>query len=190
MISKISRDVIYYVCTFRLAILAVMAIPIVLTAKDDPLSKFFEKFSKPDGVTFLQYNPNAGMMGGVNGPAKANSKELKEIMSNIKTIKILTTKAKSMRKNARKENTGQSVNLYGEALKNLPLDDFEKYLELKENGTNVKMLYKSEKDNKVHEFLMLIKENNETSVIWIEGVLDLKDLSKLPGILGVDKGKK
>lgn len=176
----------------KLSLLTVLFLPLALYAEKIPISKFFEFYSETKdfkGITYVNFNPSIGLMKGAAGSAQVESKEVKDIMSHIKSVKILTSKVNPNLKEPKKNSNEKSIDLYGEAIKYLALDEFEKFLEVKEDGTNVKMLYKSSKENMVREFLMLVKENNETSIIWIEGVLNLKDLSKIPGMMGVDKKK-
>jgi len=165
--------------TLKIVLIALIGLSTTLLAEDSKVSKFFDKYSDIDGITYVS-------VGSLN--AKLDNAEINGIMKNINSIKILTGHKFGKGKKGRGDKAGKSINLYNEAVKQLPLKDYEQFLEVKESGTNVKMLYKSVK-GKANEFLMLIKEEGESTIIWIDGMIELKDLSKIPHMLGVEKNR-
>ncbi len=163
--------------TLKIVLIALFGLTATLLAEDSKVAKFFEKYSDIDGITYVSF-------GNLN--AKVGNEELK----NINSIKLLTGHKLGKRKKGRGEKAVKTIDLYKEAVKQLPLKDFKQFLQVKESGTNVKMLYKSVK-GKDNEYLILINEDDESTIIWIAGLIALKDLSKIPHMLGVEKkGRK
>ena len=160
----------------RLAILILLSNFIVLSAQTNDVESFFKKYSEGDGITSMNFSPGPGAMESAANASQAD-KEVTDMMKNIKTVKILTSK-KSKAK----------VNLYDEALKSVNFKDWEQYLEVKEDDKKVKMYYKPADNKKVKEFLLIVSEENESSLIWISGLIDLKDISKIQSMMG--KGDK
>jgi|GEM_PF-6348672 len=169
-----------------IAFIAVLATTIVLNAKDDRITKFFEKYSNIEGVTYVNFTPSPALMEGME--EKTQDKEASDMMKNISSVKILTSKKRGEDK---QNKSGKNFdNIYNDALKSLPIDEFEKFLEVKEGKKDVKMLYKSSKEKaKAKEFLLIAKEGDDLSIIWVEGLVDLKDLGKLSKMMG-NKGMK
>ena len=167
--------------TLKIVLIALLGFTATLLAEDSKVVKFFDKYSDIDGITYVS-------IGGFS--AKFDNEELDGLMKNINSIKILTGHKLGKGKKGRGDKAKKTIDLYKEAVKQLPLNDYEQFLEVKESGTNVKMLYKSVK-GKANEFLMLIKEEGESTIIWINGMIELKDLSKIPQMFGVEKkGRK
>jgi hypothetical protein len=158
--------------TFLLLIL-----PVAVFSQDKAISDFFDKYSQIDGITYVNFQ---GLK------AKTGNEDIDNLTKNINSVKILTSEQHIKSKEQKKI---PNIDLYAEAIKSLPLKNYEKFLEVKEKGTNFQMLYKT-KNDKVNEMLMIVKENKETTVIWIDGSIDLNDLSKIPNLIGMQKNKK
>ncbi|ROL62333.1 DUF4252 domain-containing protein [Bacteroidetes/Chlorobi group bacterium ChocPot_Mid] len=165
----------------KIALLSIFAFSYILLAKDDRISKFFEKCSNNQGLTYVNFTPTPALIEGMKD--KIQDQEALEMLKNINSVIVLSTKNKSG-----VNNTSKSVDInviYNDALKSLPIDEFEKFLELREGNKEVKMLYKNSKEkSKAREFLMIAKEGDDLSIIWVEGLIDLKNLSKLSKTLG------
>lgn len=158
-----------------IAVLTVIGNIALLFSQSNEVEQFFKKYSDVEGISYVNFSPGPGAMEAAAGANKSD-KEVTDIMKNIKSVKILISKK------------GKSkINLFDEALKSFSSKDWEQYLEVKEDNKKVKMLYKSGEGNKVKEFLLIVSEENEFTVIWISGSIDLKDVSKIQNLMG--KGK-
>jgi len=162
----------------KLLLIAILGLTYALSAKDDKISQFFEKYSNLEGVTFVSFTPTPALLD--RSKEQLKDEDARELMKNINNVQILTSKKRGMRKEPDKGNIPNLNNIYQDALKSLPFDEFEKFLEVREGKKDVKMHYKkSNEKTKVKEFLMLIREEKELTIIWIEGLFDVNDLTKL-----------
>ncbi|MFH1051662.1 MAG: DUF4252 domain-containing protein [bacterium] len=162
----------------KLVLIAIIGLTYTMQANDDRISKFFEKYSNIEGVTYVSFNPSPALMEGKG--EQMENKEAADLMKDINSVKILTTKKRAGRDKKAKANPQNLDNIFQDALKSLPIDEFEKFLEVREGKKEVKMLYKTSKEkNKAKEFLIIAKEGDELSIVWVEGLVDLKDLTKL-----------
>jgi len=162
MIIKILKIAIFTIISILLS---------VKIAKSDEITDFFEKYSQIDDATYVNLTPNGELLDAAISMAdkKVKDKEIKNILSGISNIRTLSLENSS-------KNTIEKI--YNEALKIFSLKNYKKFLEVKEKGQYVLMLYKDEKSI-VQEFVLISKENKDFNIIWINGKIDLKDLPKM-----------
>ncbi len=166
----------------KIVLIAILGLTCTLHAKDDSISKFFDKYSNVDGVTYVNFTPSPELMAGAG--EQMEDKDAAELMKNISSVKILTSKKRDKKGKQDKGNPQNLDNIFNDAKKSLPLDEFEKFLEVKDGNKEVKMLFKkSNEKSKAKEFLMIVKEDGDLTIIWVEGLIDLNDLGKLSKII-------
>ena len=91
--------------------------------------------------------------------------EIKELVKDIKGLKILTTKKDPMK-------------YYTEASKKLPINEYEVLMTVKDKGDNVKFLTKGSGDV-VNELLLLVGGTDDFVLMSFVGNLNLSKISKL-----------
>lgn len=164
----------------KISLIAIITFSTNLFAKQLTLEQFFDKYSDIDGVTYVAVNPGPTLMSGI--AENIDDKNVSNLIKGINKIRILTTK---------KNKSGNNINIYSDAIKSLSLNKFQTFLEVKDKNSNVKMLYIPMKNKKqIKNFLMLVKEKDESTIIWIDGIVNFKDISKLTGMLGGGVGNK
>ncbi len=132
------------------------------------MDKFFEKYSNEKGITYANVIPDTSFL-------DAREKHETFYLRKIKAIKVLTAKAKG--------DKGESLarRLYKDALRSLPLEDFQKTLEVKDDEKRVQIYSKSVSDaENLGETLIIVKNGDETTVVWIRGKVDMSLLKHLP----------
>ncbi len=143
-------------------------------SKADSIDDFFNKYSKLDNATFVNITPEPDLLDAAISMSNenVNTPEMKKLLNNLKNIKILTV-----------EKAYQQLieKIFNETQKVFPLKSYKKFLEVKEKDETVQIFYKGEKSN-VEEFLLITKEKEEITIIWIKGKIDFKDLPKIQGI--------
>ncbi len=147
--------------------LAIAFIPLTVLAKNDKIEAFFEKYSEVKGVTYVNLTPTPELMEQASGAS--GMKEAGKMMKGIETMRVLTTEDAEV---------ALDVNIYEDALKVFPTEKYKKFLEVKNEGTKVNMLYKGNKE-KVSEYLILVSEDDKQTVVWMKGDLDLNQMSNL-----------
>ena len=86
------------------------------------------------------------------------------------TIKILASDSEFINEN--------NLNFYEEIMNELPIDEYEELLVVKEKDQDVKFLVK-EKNGIITELLLVVGGKDSNALISITGNIDLKHISKL-----------
>jgi len=139
-------------------IITVVAIILMVTAaKAQTLQSLFEKYSDDERFTYVTVG--SGMMNFASKFAGSDKKG-KEMMSKMKSIKILTLTDES--------NSTILKSITQELDKVVQTGNFETAVEAREKGERVQIYYRlTGKDNA--DMLIVTKEKSEFSLIWISG---------------------
>lgn len=142
-------------------------------AQKNPVDKLFEKYSGKDGFTTVLISSK---MFSMFSEMETGDDEINNMISNIESIKILTTEDESL--------LDPGINFYKEIMDELSIDEYEELMVVKEKDQDIKFLVK-EKEDIIVELLLVIggKENN--ALISIRGIIDLKSISRLTKSLNV-----
>lgn len=153
---------------------------------DNPISQIFEKYSGKEGFTSVNITKDMfDLMGDLSKDTK-DDKSISEVVGGLDGIKILTYSPE-------KSKTSKKFDFYNEIIKNIPLSGYTSLMDVNEENTTVKFLIRKEAKGKISEFLMLVSEDDEGSLIWITGDLDMnkiKRLSKDMNLKGLEKLEK
>lgn len=156
-----------------IATLILILISLNTIAQKDPVDKLFEKYSGKEGFTTVLISSK---MFSMFSDMEAGDDELNKMMSNIESIKILTTEDESL--------LDPDINFYEEIMNELSLDEYEELMVVKEKNQDIKFLVKEKKDEIVELLLVIGGERNNT-LISIRGIIDLKSISRLSKSLNV-----
>lgn len=134
-----------------------------VSAQNDAVDRFFSKYLDHDDFTAVVISPKMfNMM--ASGLEGNDETEFKEVIKNIKSLKILTANDKDQK-------------YFKEFINKLPKSEYEVLLEVREKGQNIKF-YTRESGNQVTELLLLIG-GEEFVMMCFGGNLDLNKISKL-----------
>lgn len=138
-------------------------------AQKSALEKFFLKYKDTEGFETVIVNKDMfNMMQSMN---MSNDKNLNIMIDGIESVKVLNYKPKGEK--------ARQVDLYGEVMSIPEVKEFKELLSVNEKGSKVVFLVKNNDKGRIQEFLMVSVENDEATVIWITGDIDLSMLSKL-----------
>ncbi|MBN1413998.1 MAG: DUF4252 domain-containing protein [Bacteroidales bacterium] len=131
--------------------------------------KIFDKYSGTEGFTTVYITKH---MFDLFRDASEDAKEddMAKVLSNLTSIKILAADDDPL--------TPVTVNLYKEVMKELPVNLYKELMVIKEKDQDVKFLVREEKE-KVVELLMLVGGKDESVLICIQGIIDMKTIGKL-----------
>ena len=134
-----------------------------LSAQTDAIDRFFSKYQEHDDFTVVFISPKMfNMMG--SGLEGKESSEFKEIVKDIKSLKILTA-------------SDNEQKYYKEFTKKLPKNEYEVLLNVREKDQNVQFFTK-ESGNQIQELLLMVG-GDEFVLMSFTGNLDLNKISKL-----------
>ncbi len=146
------------------------SLPLLLIAQQNAADKFFEKYANEDGFTTISVN--RGLLNFVSN--LDDDKETKQLLKSIESVKILTTKYEV-----------NGLNFYEEIVKNLPEDQYEELITVRENDEQVKILI-NEKNGIIRELLVITGGGDENALIIVKGNIELNKVSNLSSSLNFD----
>ena len=143
-------------------------------AQSNPVDELFEKYSGKDGFTTVYISSK--MFGMFNSQETAD-KELSNMMSRLKSIRILSVEDSTLNK---------STNFYNELNKKLDFSVYEEIMVVKEGNDVTKFLIK-QSGNLISELLVITGGRGGNALISIRGDLDLKSISGLSKSMGLEQ---
>lgn len=141
----------------------------VLNAQPFTIQVIFDKYSEKEGFTIVNLNNPSDLIG------NEIDSESKEAIKNIESIKIITAE----------KNDGKPSDNFFESftkdLKNVAIgQDYANFLSVNSDDEYVRMVYKKNETNgDVNEFIIIVSSDDEGVLVWIKGVMNLKDLKKI-----------
>jgi hypothetical protein len=151
---------------FTLVFVGLMSLTAAAQLSSD---KLFEEYYGKKGVTsFVIGKSMLQVFANANG--SVDSKEFKELVSQIDKIVIMTVDSDS-------ENPNRSSDFYKKTKGAIP-KSYKQLMHVKKEKETV-TIYMDEKNDKVREVIMLISEPKNTVLMSISGNLDLAKLSEL-----------
>lgn len=138
-----------------------------LFSQNSAIDKFFSSYENSADFTVVYVSPKMfEMVAKITNDSKDKDvQNIKELVKDIKGLKILNTKKDPMK-------------YYNEAAKKLPINEYEVLLTVKDKGDNVKFLTKGSGDI-VNELLLLVGGADDFVLMSFVGNLDLNKISKL-----------
>ena len=159
----------------RFLILVILLFPMLTMAQETPANKLFEKHSGQEGYTSIYITKY--MFELFKKVANDDDeKDFKDVTSKLTSIKILTIDS------AFNAESDRSFNK--ELLASLPKATYKDLMVIKDGKQTVRFLI-NEKNNKISEFLMVVYGDGDPVLIFLEGDIDLKQVSKLSKTMNV-----
>jgi hypothetical protein len=152
-----------------------------LQAQNKNLEKLFDRYSDRDSATSVVINKNMFQLFANNGEEGDN---FMKTVKNLDFIKILSVKGPV-----------ESKAFYQDLTAAVPEKDYKELMTMKENDMQVRFVT-LEKDGMIRELVMISRQPDETSFIWMSGIIDMKTVSKIAesmniqGMENLDKTKK
>ncbi|MBN2764349.1 MAG: DUF4252 domain-containing protein [Bacteroidales bacterium] len=159
------------VCYFALFCLC------TITSAQTIADKVFDKYAGTEGFTTVYITKYMFDLFRDAAEDAPKDDDMAEVLSNLSSIKILATDDDPA--------TSVKVNLYQEVMKELPVNLYKELMVIKEKDQDVKFLVREEK-GKVVELLMLVGGKEESVLICIQGVIDMKTIGKLASGMDIE----
>lgn len=145
-----------------------------LSAQNKAVDGVINKYSDADGFKAVSINDPGNMI--AKNESGNNAEVAKNMLDGIKTIKSLSYKPVS----DKVSELGKSFN--NELEKFNPGDGFVEIMSLTEGKSKIKSLIRKNGE-KVTEFVMIVSSDNESTLIWLNGDINLKNVSNIGKIL-------
>jgi len=105
-----------------------------------------------------------------------NAEAVKSILDGIKTIKTISFKTTGAKSNEVGKNFSVELEKFN------PGDGFSEIMSLTEGKSKIKSLIRKNGD-KVSEFIMIVAGESESTLIWLNGDINLKNVREIGKIL-------
>ncbi len=158
----------------KVLIIAVMVAMGVQVKAQDAISRFFEKYADDESFTNVTITSR---MFSLFTDLEMESKEDQEVLDAISKLKGLKILAKN--------DVADGKAMYKEALKMLPLAEFEELMMVRDEDKDMKFMIK-EKDKKITELVMVMGGNKEFFILTLFGEIDLKQVAKLSKAMDIE----
>ena len=155
-------------------------IPALMTAQKSPVDKLFDKYSGKDGYTTVYITKYMfQMFKNTDQMNSGDAADFNKVLGKLDNIKILAVDDDS--------KIEGKVNFYDEIMKELPRDQYNELMVVKDKDSDVVFLAR-EKDGVIVELLLIAggSSNSDNVLISIQGVIDLENIAKLSRGLGIE----
>jgi len=150
-------------------------------SQNKSVDAIFGKYSDLDGFKAVVMNdPGSVLMQSESGEEAELSKDL---LKGIKTIKALTYKA------SQGKVSDEGKNFSAELAKFNAGEGFNEIMSVNEGRSKIKSIIRKSGD-KVTEFIMVVAGDGESTIIWINGDINLQNVSKIGRILQLKDADK
>ena len=146
--------------------IALLSLSALINAQNNAVEEMFNKYSEKQGFTLVSISSKMFSMFASN---EQDKKETDDIISKLKSIRILSVEDSLLNKN---------INFYTELTKKLDLSAYEELLVVKTGPDITKFLIK-ESGKIISELLVITGGPGGNSLISIKGELNLKNISDL-----------
>ncbi|MCK4699967.1 MAG: DUF4252 domain-containing protein [Bacteroidales bacterium] len=145
----------------------VSVFPLFVFSQHQSVNKLFEKYAGKEGFTTVYISKNLFRM---VGEMNLDDPDVDELVDKLETIKILASDSEFI--------NGNNLNFYEEIMDELPIDEYDELLVVKEKDQDVMFLSK-EKNGIITELLLIVGGTDSNALISITGNIDLRHISKL-----------
>ncbi len=161
----------------KIILSVIMLVSLLTMAQETPANKFFESHSGKEGYSSVYITKYMfELFSKVSN--NEEDKEFKEVTSKLKSIKILTVDSLT--------NINNQKTFEKELSSILRNSEYKEMMVIKDGAQTVKFII-NEKNDKISEFLMMIYGGDKEPVlIFLEGDINLKKISKLSKTMNVD----
>jgi hypothetical protein len=155
-------------------------LPLMSLAQNAPVDKLFDKYAGKDGYTAVYITKYMfQMFKDTEGMNSEEADELAKVLGNLNSIKILAVEDDSYLE--------EHVNFYDEIMKELPREEYNELMVVKEKDSDVVFLAREEKGVIVELLLVVGGDNASDNVlISIQGKIDLENIAKLSKGMGIE----
>jgi hypothetical protein len=156
--------------------IAALCLVLMIQAQNNPVDEMFNKYSEKQGFTVVSISSK---LLGMFANKDAANKDTDDIISRLKSIKILSVEDSLLNKN---------LNFYTELSRKLDLSVYEELMVVKSGPDMTKFLIK-QSGNVITELLVITGGPGGNSLISIKGDLNLKNISDLSKSLDMQELK-
>jgi hypothetical protein len=159
---------------------AMLLFPAFMIGQTSPVDELFDKYAGKDGYTTVYITKYMFNMFAQMGEEKGeDDEELGQVLGKLDNIKILAVDEEVP--------SSEQVNFYDEIMKELPRNQYNELMVVKDKNSDVVFLAREVK-GVIVELLLIAggASSSDNVLISIQGVIDLENISKLSKGLGIE----
>lgn len=151
----------------KLVIILLAVFPMIGMAQESQLNKLFDKYSGKEGYTSIYIT--SYMFELFSKIAGKDDADLENITKGLDAIKILTVSNPDSEKN---------IAFYNDVNKALPPSVYKDFMIINDSGQEIVFKVRDE-GGKISEFVMIVKDENEPVLLFLQGDIDLAKVAKM-----------
>jgi hypothetical protein len=145
-------------------------------AQNKSIDRVFDKYAGQEGFTTVYISKYMfNMFANLEGVEDKEVDEVQKVFGKLNGIKIL----------ASEDGCPQGINFYDEIMKDLPRQEYEELMVVKDSESDVVFLAREEKGIIV-ELLLIVSGDDDNALIAITGEIDLKTIAKLSKAMDIE----
>lgn len=160
----------------KVNLIILFMLPVLVFSQKSPLNTLFDKYSGQEGYTSVHITKYMFQLFAEISDEKED-KEFKEVTSKLDAIKILTLSDDA--------SSSQKETFKKELIENLPKSVYKDLMIIKEGKKEITFKIKDD-GGKISELVMFVDEHNESALIYLDGDINLKSISKLSKSMKID----
>ena len=148
-------------------------------AQNKSIDRVFDKYAGQEGFTTVYISKYMfSMFANMEGIEDDDLKEVQDVFGKLTGIKILAVDDK--------DALGEGVNFYDEIMKDLPRNEYEELMVVKDSDSDVVFLAREE-DGVIVELLLIVGgKGDDNALIAITGEINLSTIAKLSETMNID----
>lgn len=169
-----------------LLVIILMALMPSVSKAQSAIDGLYEKYAGKTNFTSINISPEMfNMMSGFSmNDSSQKAVAAQNAIKQIKSLKMLVYEPKDSIK---------ALNFYHVIKRMVPTNGFKDLMTVDSHGSNLKFLARQDKNGKIHELLMIVRGSDETMIMSLTGLIDMKtisEISKSMNIQGMSDLKK
>lgn len=152
----------------KIVLIAIAILPMLGMAQESQLNKIFDKYSGQEGYTSVYIT--SYMFDLFAKVADEEGEDFENVTKGLEAIKILTVSDDL--------STDKRSSFYHEIKDALPASVYKDFMIVKDGGQEITFKVKDE-GKKISEFVMIVKDEREPVLLFLQGDIDLANLSKM-----------
>ncbi len=161
-----------------LLIVCFIGLSAVIMAQNLSIDRVFDKYAGKEGFTTVYISKYMfSMFANLDNVEDEDVKEVQDVFGKLTGIKILAVEDEDM--------VGEGVNFYDEIMKDLPRNEYQELMVVKNSESDVVFLAREEK-GVIVELLLIVGGEGDNALIAITGEIDLATISKLSRTMDIE----
>lgn len=160
----------------KVSLIILLMVPVLVFSQKSPLNTLFDKYSGQEGYTSVHITKYMFQLFAEISNDKED-KEFKDVTSKLDAIKILALSDDA--------TESQKKSFKSELIKNLPKSQYKDLMIIREGKKVVTFMIK-EDGSKISELVMFVDENDKSTLLYLDGDINLKSISKLSKSMKID----